>query len=452
MDKEKIHLFSIVLAVAMGIYLACSVYYPGIMSPDSLGMYRDALSGYFPGEGKPPMTAFLWRIILKIVPGPFGPLLFQNVIFWGGLGIIVALCRLGPMTSMIIILAIGLFPTVFGLLGILWSDVLLAAVLTLSVGMSLLSQRFKSRIFIAAAVVTLWCGLSVRFNAFPAIIPLAAWTLVLYFTVTGQRTIRLRTFIYMLIPMLLTMMLLSVVFSRTVSQGPGGATKPLQFSLYHDLAGIAVYSGDLRMPSHVYQSLPNLTLDMIRAAYDPADVNLLIYTSKLWDSEAFITHKQGHFRELLRVWAGAIADHPGAYLQRRWDAFATILQIRGVYYPFHTGIDSNELGLRFVASPAYERLIQWLHNNRSLFFRGWFFGCLSVIIVIAGIRLRRWNAVAVCSSGLLYIAPYIVLTTGSDFRYIWWMIVSTLLGSLLLVYGKDYTPNSVSAHSSHPNT
>lgn len=436
MKEGKIRVLSVALAVATGIYLTCIVYYPGIMSRDSLAMYHSAITGFFPREWTPPMTPFSWMIILKIVPSPFGPLLFQNFLFWVGLGIIVVLCRLGPIRSMIMIFAIGLFPTIFALLGILWTDVLMAAVLTLSVGMSLLYERFKSMLLLMAAVVTLWCALSMRLNAFPAIVPLAAWQLFLYFKITERRTVRLRTFILVLTPVLLTMLLVSEMFSRSLNTGSGGTSVALQCSLFHDLAGIAVYSDDLRMPSHVHQSIPNLNLSMVRASYDPADVNLLIFNNKQGDWEAFITSDERNFKELVRVWAGAIATHPSAYLHRRWDAVSTILQIRGVHYPFHTGIDSNEFGLQFIRTPAYDWFTHWLYKTQGLFFRGWLFLCSAILIVISGIRLHRWSAVAVCSSGILYVLPYFVVSSGSDFRYIWWMIVSTLLGVLLFMCSK----------------
>jgi len=452
MCGEPSRLIAIVLAAAVGIGITCSVFYPGIMSGDSLGMYHDAITGYFPGEGKPPMTAFLWMIVLKIIPSPFGPLLLQNVLFWGGLGIIVYSCRFGPIGSLVGVFAIGVFPTVFALLGILWHDVLMAAVLTLSVGLSLLYERTKSKLLLSAAFATFWCALCVRLNAFPAIVPLAVWLLALHFQITERNAVRVRTFIIVLIPLLLSMLLVSGMFSRLLKKGPGSAARSLQFSLYHDLAGMAVYSGDLRMPSHVHQSVPNLTLDMVRNVYDPADINILIYTNKQWDSEAFITSKKRHFQELVRVWAGAVAAHPGAYLHRRWDAIATILQIRGVFYPFHTGIDSNAMGLQFKGGPVYDRLIQWLHKTQGLFFRGWLFGSSAILIVIAGIRLRRWSAVAVCSSGLMYIVPYFVVSTGSDFRFIWWMIVSTLLGALLFFCGSVSPSDTGCTHSSCPTT
>ena len=144
-----------------------------------------------------------------------------------------------------------------------------------------------------------------------------------------------------------------------------------------------------------------MTVDVIRAAYDPADVNLLIYNGA-WSScrsgemcsSAFLTKDRAEFFELLRLWASAIAAHPGAYLGRRADALASSLQVRGVHYPFHTGIDPNDLNLEFAPGPVYERVTSWLYETRGLFFRGWLFACIAIVIVAIGVRLRRWSAVA----------------------------------------------------------
>jgi len=166
---------------------------------------------------------------------------------------------------------------------------------------------------------------------------------------------------------------------------------------------------------------------------------LLIY-NPAWGAKAFLTTDRAEFLDLVRVWASAVAAHPGAYLRRRADALAASLQVRGVYYPFHTGIDPNDLGLTFVRRPVYERVTSWLYETRGVFFRGWLFGCIAILGVAAGVKLRRWSAVAVWASGLLYVAPYVVITTGSDFRYIWWLIVATLIGALLLGCDREGPP------------
>jgi hypothetical protein len=292
-------------------------------------------------------------------------------------------------------------------------------------------------LLLAISVVPLMCGVSARVNTPPAIVPLAAWLIALWFAVTGRRALRPRALVTVSVLFLLALLTVTKLFDRAIiTRGSGSYTRSLQFAFFHDLAGIAVRTGDLRLPSHVYRALPNMTLSIIRAAYDPADVNLLIYNSA-WDSSAFLTSDRAEFFELVRVWASAIAAHPGAYLRRRANAVAAGFQIQGVYYPFHTGIHPNDLGLEFVRRPLYERVTYWLSKTRGVFFRGWLFGCVAILVVVTGVRLRRWNAVAVCASGLFYVAPYVVVTTGADFRYIWWLIVSTIIGALLLLFDRS---------------
>lgn len=437
MTEARRRLIAIALATAAGITAVCIVYYPAVMSPDSIGMYQQAITGVIDGSRKQPLTAFLWMGILNAAPHPFALLLFQNLIFWSGLALIVGACRLGPAGSALSLLALGWWPTIFAQLGTLWSDVLLAASLTLCVGLALTGARRRSRALLAAALVPLWCGLALRTNGFPAIVPLTGWLIALWFSVTARRPPRTLSFLTVWVLVLLILTAGWRVFSRAVVSGGSGApTRSLQFALFHDLAGIAVRSGDLRLPSYVYRSLPHFDLDTVRAVYDPADVNRFVYNPR-WRIDMFITQDPAEFQELVRVWRGAIAAHPSAYLGRRAEALATILQIHGVFYPFHKGIDPNDLGLRFVPRPLYERVTAGLDATRGIFFRGWLFGLGAIIVVILGWRRQRWSALAVCASGLCYVAPYSIVTTGSDFRYIWWMVVATLIGALLLAFERQ---------------
>src|SRR5262245_58585698 len=114
----------IFLAAAFGVVVTCSVFYPGVMSPDSVGSYRDATTNVINGSSQVPILAFLWKYILKVIPSPFGPLLFQNLIFWSGLALVVSACRLSARGSVLVVLGVGFFPTVFALLGVLWKDIL----------------------------------------------------------------------------------------------------------------------------------------------------------------------------------------------------------------------------------------------------------------------------------------------------------------------------------------
>ena len=435
-NREGSRALAVSLAALTGISLTCSIFAPAVMSGDSLYMYRQAITGVVEA-GKPPMTAFIWMWILRLWPTPVALLLFQNVVFWGGLALLVSRCGFRPIGSALALLAIGFWPSVFALLGTLWSDVLLGAVLTLSVGLALSGARRRSRSALVGSLLLVFIAMSMRFNALPAIMPLVVWLVSLWTRLEWQAAVRPRTLVAFSILLLLCMLMASIGLSRTIAaRDSGGAMRSLQFSLYHDLAGIAVLTGDLRLPPHVYRSIPNLDLPLIRDAYDAADVNRLVYNPH-WSADGFLTTNPAEFRELVSTWQGAIAAHPGAYVRRRLDALATILQIDSVYYPFHTGIDANDLGLRFADGPLYDRVTSWLYATRGIFFRSWVFAIVAILVLMVGLHRKRWSAVAVSSSGLLYVAPYAVVTTGSDFRYVWWLVLSALLGLLLLGRGGE---------------
>jgi hypothetical protein len=423
---------AVVLAAIVGIATVAWVYYPALMSPDSISMYRDALTGVLHGDRKMPLTAFLWAFILRVHEGPFPLLLFQNLIFWSGLALVVRSCGLSPAWSATAVLAIGAVPPVFALLGTLWADVLLGAFLVLFLGMALLARDRGSRSLLLLSLVPLWCGLAARTNGLPAVVPLAVWWAALWLGIARPERPRAGRVALHALLLLVMMVGATRLFVRAVvTGGTGASARGLQFSMFHDLAGISVHSGTLHLPAYVHRAIPGFTLDTMRAVYDPADVNKFVYNPG-WRIEMFTTTDPVNARELRRTWWHAVRVHPGAYLRRRVDAITTGLQLRGVHYPFHAIIDSNDLGLVHDRRPVTERVLAFHTATRGLFFRGWLFLLASGAVVVAGWRHRRWSAVAAATSGICYVAPVALISAGADFRYIWWMIIATLVGALLL--------------------
>jgi hypothetical protein len=402
------------------------------MSPDSLELYRDALLGDIGPFSRSPLLTVIWMGVLRIWPGPFGLLLLQAVVFWSGLTLIIVSLQLNAVRSCALVLGIGFFPAVFALLGTLWVDVWLAASLTLFVGIVASGVLRRSRTLLAFSILPLACGLSARVNALPAILPLTAWLVTVWFSLgIGPRRIsRSKTLVISGI-VLAGLLAALTLFNRAAIGGAHLAyTRPLQFSLFHDLAGIAASTDDLRLPSRVHRTLPWVTLDTIKKAYDPADVNLLIYNDA-WDSSAFLTEDSSEFNELVHVWTGAIRAHPLAYAKRRISVLGAAFQVNRQYNSFHQGIHPNNFGLTFVRRPLNTWVVEWLNYTQGVFFRGWVFLLVAMTVVVAGVRRRSWASVAVSASGLLYVAPYAVITTGADFRYILWLVVSSLIGATL---------------------
>jgi len=135
---------------------------------------------------------------------------------------------------------------------------------------------------------------------------------------------------------------------------------------------------------------------------------------------------------LTRTWWDAVQAHPMAYLRHRIGVLRTILQIRGIYDPYHQGIDPNEFGLTFPPRPLYESVLHGLDRMTPLLFRSWFFVIAAIGVVWCGRSLHNLAPIAIVLSGLFYAAPYVVVSGGSDFRYVWWLVLAALFGLVVL--------------------
>jgi hypothetical protein len=87
--------------------------------------------------------SFVWRLTDQIIPGPFGMLILNNVLFWSGIALIAYHC-LGKLAALAIIV-LGLFPPVFGLLSTIWKDVAFGASMIFAFGLLLHAQLAGSK-------------------------------------------------------------------------------------------------------------------------------------------------------------------------------------------------------------------------------------------------------------------------------------------------------------------
>src|SRR4051794_3012093 len=97
-------------SLILGLVVTCVVFYPGYMTDDSITQLRQAREGYY-GDWHPPIMAWIWRILDRIIPGPFGMVLFHNLLFWTGLSFIAYLTTLTHLGAAASVLFVGLFPS-----------------------------------------------------------------------------------------------------------------------------------------------------------------------------------------------------------------------------------------------------------------------------------------------------------------------------------------------------
>jgi hypothetical protein len=76
--RSKLMLLLSIITIALFI----SIFYPGLMSPDSQAIYAYAKAGSY-GDHHPPLMAYLWHIFLKFKDGPALMYLTSMGMLWG---------------------------------------------------------------------------------------------------------------------------------------------------------------------------------------------------------------------------------------------------------------------------------------------------------------------------------------------------------------------------------
>ncbi len=422
---------AVVVAAMLGALAVIVVYQPGAMSPDSLSQFVQASTGEL-SDWHPPLMAFVWSVLLNIAPGPFGMLVWHQLLFWSGVAVVVLALRFGPLASALLVLAIGLFPPVFGLLGVVWKDVGMGAALTLAVGFILLGKRVGSPVLLGAAFVPLLYAVAMRYNALPAVIPLVVWAV---YEILRLRQALSKTVLGLASAgLVLAMLFISLGLTRVLVEGAPTwrGTATLQASLIHDLAGVAVQTDQVRFPAYAFAGDLPLTVELLRDLYRPDTLDLIVFHPELRE-QMISPGTQSQLPELVRTWWAVIRASPTEYVNHRLAALGTIFDINKSYYAFHEGIAPNSIGLTFNRSAIYEAVIDALRATQWLFFRGWIYLLGAVAILIAGIVKRRPRSAWIAASGIAYVVPYAFISTGAGFRYIWWMVVATILGAVVLL-------------------
>lgn len=419
----------IVLCGVAGLLATVMVYRPGVMSNDSVFQFQQASTGSFTAESFPPIMSFIWFYTHKLIPGPLGMMLLHNLVFWTGLGLIAWACTTRSLSAFICMAGIGFCPPVFALLGILWKDVGLGAALVLFAGLVMIGAQRRSRGLLATALVPLFYAVAVRLNAAPAVVPLAWWWWHVVASARGTVPRALTTLGMSGVITALLVVLGTVVDAAIVTRHEQRQNVAVQGSLLHDLAGISVRTGGLSLPRYLQR--PEMSLPALRQWYDPSDGG----NGFLYRYDFVFARTPEEWADLRDAWWQAVRRYPRAYLAHRIDVLTTLLEIRGMYEPFHRGIDPNDLGLTFPSRPLNDAVVHGLDRLTPLFFRGWFF--FLMLIVTAGFSIRHhWDAgLALTLSALMYALPYTVITGGSDFRYIWWPVLAAMI-TLLMIAGR----------------
>jgi hypothetical protein len=435
----------LLLVVIVGVLTTVILFVPGYMSPDSVAQLAQGRTGSY-NDWQPPVMSWLWGRLDRVVPGPLGMLVFHNLLFWSGLGLWVALVapRWNISVKCLMLLVIGFFPSIFLLLSTIWKDVGMAAAFLFASALLLYAERRRSLAALLLSLPALWYGVAVRHNAAIAALPLTIYAGFIGFMLIAPSPARTNwqrkaAIVILGFGLLMLMLALNTIASNRLTKNL--SSFPIQQILIHDVVAISIETNTDLLPEYLKSGPQQPSVRDLEKIYTPDGV-VPLFCCDSTVTRLMLTEDPGNITSLERVWAKAVLSAPGIYLTHRLRVFESQFGIARslVCYPFHYGIEPNNLGISYQERPFTSKMFAGIINVQDSFlFRGWIYAAMNAVLLIGTILGRRRLAfnrsviLAVSASGLIYAVSYVLTSTSCDFRMEYWTVVAALVSSLAMV-------------------
>ncbi len=417
--------------IAAGYGLTLVIFYPGIMTYDAKFVYEDIARGVL-GDWQSPVMTVLWGMIDPVAPGSGSMFLLIATSYWLGFGLLaLALAYRGSRLALLL-LPLALLPPAFVLVGVIWRDVLFAAVWLVAAAIAFAVAERGARLRVPARALALaLCafGVLLRPNAL-----IAAPILAAYLAWPTRISVR-RTAILFVPAMAGLFALVQVVYYDAL-----GATRqhPLQSLMVFDLGGISHFAKQNQFP--VVWSEPETAL-LLSGCYQPTQWDIY------WRLEPceFVMRRIEREEKLFgtpvitEAWLHAVLHHPVAYLRHRtafmWNFLAgdnLTMWVADVERP-----PANV----FTDRPVFVALVSLHDRLRStpLFRAG---AWLLVCIVVCGLGWRRREtpegafALGIGGAATAYVLSFLAVGVASDFRYAYWAVLAGIAGAVVVASGR----------------
>jgi hypothetical protein len=423
-DPRFRHSAVTVLAAICLCALQIYAYHWGVITPDTVVQYGQALSGRY-DDWHPPITAWLWRQLGWFGPGGAPFLIFDSLLYWGGTALIAVLLRLrAGWPGALAMMLFAALPIGFGQVGAILKDPLLACMLLMASALILWRERSAGRIRIwlaLPALALIIVASATRFNALFAAAPLIAllppseW-------VRGWRRL-------CLVLGASTVLLGATGWMINVTALRPHQSQPIYSLVNFDLAGIGANGG-----GNAYPSLTDA---------DAAGLTARCYNPRLYGAggggvcaraeDSLADYGRRRHVGPIAIWLRAVTRAPLPYLKHRlahlnWNWRFLLARIPndaayGMSQP-------NDLGLHFTRNPLTKIVGAAAYAMAcSPFGRPitWLSIAVGLLVIAPQLPSRRF-VTAMAASAIFYGGAYIMISVAPDLRYNLWTMIAAMIG------------------------
>jgi hypothetical protein len=409
------HALILIFVPFLAASLLALVFYPGFMSYDTLHALRGARNGVTDSMW-PPMVSYLWRVIDGISTNPAAMHFSQIFLLLTSVYFVCVFFTKKVAASGIFLLVYLSVPVVLGTVAVIWKDVLMAAFfmaaysLILATETAVSSKKFSLLMIFSIALI--FIGMCVRHNAFAGAIPLIGYISWLF----CKRNIILKKSV-IFYTILLTVTLFGILFSGKVlldryalpnfERLPNSSSTFIQVVQALDIAG----ASKCENKNLFGEAAQNLSIDEIRASYDPRHVNLSAKLLSMIRVDSAI-HK---------IWFDAFMNSPICIWSYKAEMTKYLLGANSGEQFIVTvpAIDKNEFGYHLADFEPRTSAVSYIVGmSGNFFFRPWFIYILALICFLKMLFQKKLTNkhYIFYGSGFLYFASLIAFGNAADAR------------------------------------
>jgi hypothetical protein len=429
--------WSVILCIIGLIAMLVSFYifFPGFLSPDSIGQYAQALSGHY-SDWHPALMAIIWRFLIKVTGTMSSMLFLQLGMLWTSitlLGLYIHRITKSKLYSLIPLL-VGICPFVFSISGVIWKDVQLSFSLLLATSLLLFFNYLKptkQRLVVAIiAVLLIIYAANIRHNVFIAVVPLIVM-IGIFLRLSWKRNLLFSVIVLGLL--IGTGYLLNAVFDVQKSN--------VQAAVMVDDIKELNTSSDINN-SHLSAFAKSYFNGIIAKCNERGYKTNALFGCGVGSDFTILV--QNDYSDVKTLWLKTIKKHPWSYLSFRLKTFERFIAPQAVYIIPHPFVVENNFGLTTANQLPADLTDEYLKISERDFgfgFKAYFWMAFNVVLLIIAVlrykilKLAKYS-IAILSSGLIYILLYLPTAISHDYRYYYWLILSTFVGAVIIL--SDY--------------
>ncbi len=425
--EDKMNVQSIWALTFLFFLFNFGIHYPGQMTSDSNVQYSEAVLRSF-SDMHPPVMAYLWSHLLRIMDAAPAMLMFHLAFHWLGLCLIaLGLLKVAKKRSALAVLLMGFFPVLMYHNGYLFKDVGMASTFVAAFGLIFYFKIQNKQIPVllyGASLVLLIYAFLVRANGIFALGPIIVF---MYLNPFWQAKI--------IKPLLCSILItvaalpLSHVINKHLIEAR--TVEPIYALFLFDIVGIAKNANDLQiLPASTNISKSDLMQCYTPFWWDPfspwgkCKSSTQVFGSGNNISEDMLVER----RALKDFWVTAIIRHPMAYLEHRLKVFNSELYF---LVPAYQCQYASGCGVGQDVVKATK--VDYIKSN----FLFWPVFWLIIGIVAFGMQYKvADDKQALASkmlilSGVLYLMALSIIGIATVNRYAYWSILAISLGLIL---------------------